>query len=94
VKIDRFILPTSSFISPPLCRTLCSGKGTAFLIREKGVDGYGVRERLLTIHLMEALRKNREYETKLGLKASIKSKEALQKERSAGAPIAAEREFT
>ena len=40
----------------------------------KGADGHGVRERLLTIHLMELLRKNGSYATKLGLERSIKRK--------------------
>lgn len=32
----------------------------------KGAEGHGARERLLTIHLMELLRKDGKYATKLG----------------------------
>lgn len=35
----------------------------------------GVKERLLTIHLIEILRKNQNYATKLKLEASNKKKE-------------------
>lgn len=38
----------------------------------KGAEGHGARERLLTIHLMELLRKDGKYATKLGLEPSIK----------------------
>ena len=37
----------------------------------KGAEGHGARERLLTIHLMELLRKDGKYATKLGLEPSI-----------------------
>ena len=40
----------------------------------KGAEGHGARERLLTIHLMELLRKDGSYATKLGLEPSIKRK--------------------
>ena len=33
---------------------------------EEGAEGHGARERLLTIHLMELLRKDGKYATKLG----------------------------
>ena len=49
---------------------------------------------MLTIHLMELLRKNGKYATKLGLEPSIKKREALQKRNTVREPIEAEREIT
>ena len=51
----------------------------------KGAGGHGVRERLLTIHLMELLRKNGSYATKLGLEPSIKVRTLAGKKYSGGA---------
>ena len=51
----------------------------------------GARERLLTIHLMELLRKNGKYATKLGLEPSIKVRVLAEKKYSGGAQ-GAERE--
>lgn len=45
----------------------------------KGAEGHGARERLLTIHLMELLRKNGKYATKLGLEPSIKVRVLAEK---------------
>lgn len=59
----------------------------------KGADGHGVRERLLTIHLMELLRKDGKYATKLGLEPSIKVRTLAKKKHSEGAHRA-EREIT
>ena len=59
----------------------------------KGADGYGVRERLLTIHLMELLRKDGKYATKLGLEPSIKMRTLAEKKQREGAH-GAEREIT
>ena len=50
-----------------------------------GVDGHGARERLLTIHLMELLRKDGKYATKLGLEPSIKVRVLAGKKYSGGA---------
>lgn len=50
-----------------------------------GVDGHGARERLLTIHLMELLRKDGKYATKLGLEPSIKVRVFAGKKYSGGA---------
>ena len=57
----------------------------------KGAEGHGARERLLTIHLMELLRKDGKYATKLGLEPSIKRKKPKKTVRE---PITAERDFT
>lgn len=57
----------------------------------KGAEGHGARERLLTIHLMELLRKDGKYATKLGLEPSIKRKKQKKTVRE---PITAERDFT
>ena len=43
------------------------------------------RERLLTIHLMELLRKDGKYATKLGLEPSIKVRVLAEKKYSGGA---------
>lgn len=51
----------------------------------KGAEGHGARERLLTIHLMELLRKNGKYTTKLGLEPSIKVRVLAEKKYSGGA---------
>ena len=51
----------------------------------KGAEGHGARERLLTIHLMELLRKDGKYATKLGLKPSIKVRVLAEKKYSGGA---------
>ena len=47
----------------------------------KGAEGHGARERLLTIHLMELLRKD----GKLGLEPSIKVRVLAEKKYSGGA---------
>lgn len=51
----------------------------------KGAEGHGARERLLTIHLMELLRKDGKHATKLGLEPSIKVRVLAEKKYSGGA---------
>ena len=51
----------------------------------KGAEGPGARERLLTIHLMELLRKDGKYAIKLGLEPSIKVRVLAEKKYSGGA---------
>ena len=51
----------------------------------KGAEGHGARERLLTIHLMELLRKDGKYAIKLGLEPSIKVRVLAEKKYSGGA---------
>ena len=51
----------------------------------KGAEGHGARERQLTIHLMELLRKDGKYATKLGLGPSIKVRVLAEKKYSGGA---------
>ena len=54
----------------------------------KGAEGHGAREWLLTIHLMELLRKDGKYATKLGLEPSI----VLAEKKYSGGAHGAERE--
>ena len=51
----------------------------------KGAEGHGAREMLLTIHLMELLRKDGKYAIKLGLEPSIKVRALAGKKYSGGA---------